>query len=281
MEILAIPECWLRRSQHLFHFFNWLTFLNLFVVCSETLPLLSRPGSPNKHKPTSYLQTSAVPHSRDVVSVSPLLAFSTSQSAASNGNGNAQSWNPHPGAPPRLHTLGWLEYHLPDGSVYYVHPTNRVTTEINLRSERMLTGVERFLADQSKDHSDAMEGTLATGGEIWLRDVGTAKSGMILEKWWVDHRLRTVVMAEDEEHEYGRKGSGKGKAKKGGVVHVEEDREFLSLATLFCGIDWCRCCFLFFFFQNLIPNSGIGRSWKHTLHIILFLRKPKRRQWTC
>jgi hypothetical protein len=38
-----------------------------------------------------------------------------------------------------------------------------VTTEINLRSERMLTGVERFLADySSKDHQSgsAMEGTL-------------------------------------------------------------------------------------------------------------------------
>jgi hypothetical protein len=57
-----------------------------------------------------------------------------------------------------------------------------VTTEINLRSERMLTGVERFLVDySSKDHQSgsAMEGTLASGGgEIWLRDVGTAKSGL-------------------------------------------------------------------------------------------------------
>jgi hypothetical protein len=68
-----------------------------------------------------------------------------------------------------------------------------VTTEINLRSERMLTGVERFLSDySSKDHQSgsAMEGTLASGGgEIWLRDVRTAKSGLVLERWWVDHRL--------------------------------------------------------------------------------------------
>jgi hypothetical protein len=102
-----------------------------------------------------------------------------------------------------------------------------VTTEINLRNERMLTGVERFLADYSKDQSgSAMEGTLTSGGEIWLRDVGTAKSGLVLERWWVDHRMRTVVMSGDDEHEHARKGSGKGKAKKGGAVYSEEDREF-------------------------------------------------------
>ena len=53
----------------------------------------------------------------------------------------------------------------------------------------MLHGVERILADYSKDQSgSAMEGTLTSGGEIWLRDVGSAKSGLVLERWWVDHR---------------------------------------------------------------------------------------------
>jgi hypothetical protein len=156
------------------------------------------------------------------LSVSPLV-FTSSQSTTSNGDAN--SWNPHPGSHPRLHTLGWLEYYLSDGAVYYVHPTTRVTTEINLRSERMLNGVERFLEDHGKDHpGSAMDGTAATGGEVWLRDVGSAKSGMILQRWWVDHRVRTVVLFDDE-HEHGRKGSGKGKAKKGSAAHVEEDRE--------------------------------------------------------
>ena len=91
----------------------------------------------------------------------------------------------------------------------------------------MLTNVERFLADHGKGYgaNSAMEGTVTTGVEMWLRDVGTAKSGMMLERWWVDHRVRTVVMAGDE-HDHDRKGSGKGKAKKGRVVLVEEDREF-------------------------------------------------------
>ena len=210
-----------------------LVSLTCFIpVCSETLPLLSRSGTPSKHKPTSYLQTSAHPQSRNHVSILPFV-HSASQSTTSN-NGNANSWHPHNhGAHPRLHTLGWLEYHLPDGTVYYVHPTYRVTTEINLRSERMLTGVERFLADYSKDQSgSAMEGTLASGGEIWLRDVGTGTSGLVfkLERWWVDHRLRTVMIGADE-HEHTRKGS-KGKAKKGGAIFSEEDREFCF--SLFC-----------------------------------------------
>ena len=98
----------------------------------------------------------------------------------------------------------------------------------------MLTGVERFLADCSKDQSgSAMEGTLASGGEVWLRDVGTAKSGLVLERWWVDHRLRTVVMGEDE-HEHAREGSGKGKGKKGGAVYSEEDREFSCCLLMMC-----------------------------------------------
>jgi hypothetical protein len=46
----------------------------------------------------------------------------------------------------------------------------------------------------------------------------------------VDHRLRTVVMGDD--HEHARKGSGKGKAKKGGAVFSEEDREFFFFVLL-------------------------------------------------
>ena len=115
------------------------------------------------------------------MSISP-PGYSFSQSTTSDGNANF--WHPHPTTHPRLHmlhTLGWQEYCLPDGTVYYVHPTNRVTTEINLRSERMLTDVERFMADYSNDQSgSAMEGTVASGGEIWLKDVGTAKSGLVL-----------------------------------------------------------------------------------------------------
>ena len=217
-----------------FLFVSLLT-INLFPVCSETLPLLSRPGTPSNHEPISYLLTSARPQSHNHVSISPLV-YSASKYTTSNGSANF--WHPHADGYPTLHTLGWLEYHLSDGTVYYVHPTNRVTTEIDLRSERMLTNVERFLADYSKDHSGStMEETLASGGEIWLRDVGTAKSGLVLEKWWVDHRSRTVVnlVMGGDEHELGEKGSGKVKAKKGGAVFSEEeDREFSYCLLMIC-----------------------------------------------
>jgi hypothetical protein len=123
----------------------------------------------------SYLQASAHPLH---------LIYSASQSTTSNGDAN--SWYPHHHHPSRCSpkTVQFI--------IYRMHPTNRLTTEINLISERMLTGAERFLADCSiKDQlgASAMEGRLAFGCEIWLRDVGTAKSGLVLERWWVDHRL--------------------------------------------------------------------------------------------
>ena len=90
----------------------------------------------------------------------------------------------------------------------------------------MLADVECFLFNYSNDQSgSAMEGTLASGGEIWLRDVGTAKSGLVLETWWVDHQSRTAVVGGDE-NEHARKESGNGKAEKGGTVFSEEDRGF-------------------------------------------------------
>ncbi|TEB32086.1 hypothetical protein FA13DRAFT_284021 [Coprinellus micaceus] len=50
-----------------------------------------------------------------------------------------------PNVNPKLHDLGWVEYHLPDGTSYYVHPTLRVTTDVNLRSERLLDDVTDWL----------------------------------------------------------------------------------------------------------------------------------------
>ena len=89
----------------------------------------------------------------------------------------------------------------------------------------MLANVEWFLVDYSNDQSgSAMEGTLASSDEIWLKEVRTAKSGLVLETWWVDHQLRMVVIGGDE-NEHARKGSGNGKAKKGGTIFSKEDCE--------------------------------------------------------
>ena len=76
----------------------------------------------------------------------------------------------------RLHTLGCSGW---DCQLF--SSNEREWQQINLRSERRLSGVERrCLSDYSKDQSGSgmMEGTLASGGERWLRDVATAKSGI-------------------------------------------------------------------------------------------------------
>ena len=91
----------------------------------------------------------------------------------------------------------------------------------------MLTEVERFLVDHDKDHSGA--GNAMETVEMWLRDVGTAKSGILLERWWVDHTAKTVVSVGDVDERW--KGPEMGKARKGGTVLFEEDREFGSLAA--------------------------------------------------
>ena len=109
-----------------------------------------------------------------------------------------------------------------------------------------------------------MEGTLAFGGERWLRDLGTAKSGLVLERWWVDHRLRTVAIGGGG-NKLTRKGSEKGEAIPSSLKIVG----FLSYCF------WVMICLLnCSFFKNLIQNKGIGHSRKHFELIILFLRNP-------
>ncbi|KAJ2921490.1 hypothetical protein H1R20_g15602, partial [Candolleomyces eurysporus] len=49
--------------------------------------------------------------------------------------------------PPRLHELGWMEYHLPDGCFYYMHPTKKITTDVNLSDEKVLSEVSVYLED--------------------------------------------------------------------------------------------------------------------------------------
>lgn len=141
----------------------------------------------------------------------------------------------------RLQELGWLEYHLPDGSFYYVHPTKHVTTDVNLRNEETLQEVDELLK---------LAGILGVGGsmgEVWLRDEALLLSERDRKKkerawrksgnkgvpdwrfglWRVDHSMRSVVKLGKEDV---GKGKGKEKKKKGpaGNGEGEEDRESLS-----------------------------------------------------
>lgn len=89
--------------------------------------------------------------------------------------------------------------------MYYVHPARRVTTDVSLRSERVLDAVEAWLNDKRDESLDV-------GVEAWLREAkgGAAKKGgwgagkkgaseVLLERYWVDHHARTVVKDTAEE----------------------------------------------------------------------------------
>ncbi|KDR84460.1 hypothetical protein GALMADRAFT_714456 [Galerina marginata CBS 339.88] len=211
----------------------------------ERIPLLARPETPSKkgNVHNSLYAAIAHPHSHSAVqsvnhaSISPLMASSSS------------AWNPSGTEQPRLHDLGWLEYHLPDGTLYYVHPTRRLTTDLSLRHERVLTAVEAWF-EERKDES------VNVGVEGWLREakgkVGPgakrygsrlspgkgkkADAGMVLERYWVDHIHRTVIKEDVDERRgagYGRghgystshsHGKGKKQAAAPGVLKNEEDQ---------------------------------------------------------
>ncbi|KXN82470.1 hypothetical protein AN958_02531 [Leucoagaricus sp. SymC.cos] len=134
----------------------------------ETQPLLKTSKGP------SYLQPPTTAQNTNV-NVSPM-----------NGTIGG-SWHPQNiAAVPKLHELGWIEYHLPDGTFYYVHPTRRVTTDVNLRTEKILKSVTDYL-DSSKE-------CVPSGCEMWLRDVGTSRKGFVPSRSWVNHQARTVVV---------------------------------------------------------------------------------------
>ncbi|KAK7039381.1 hypothetical protein R3P38DRAFT_475890 [Favolaschia claudopus] len=140
---------------------------------------------------------------------------------------------------PTFRELGWIAYVLPDVSTtYYVHPTLRATTDLDLRDSKMLGRVNKVLgyagssAGGSRSRSRRGSGV---GMELWLRESDKAKKGkgkkasksdvagtkgkgkvngyvkgksrssedVGLEKWYVDHSKREVSSAEDlvlEDH---------------------------------------------------------------------------------
>lgn len=141
----------------------------MLSLLSETRPLLSNPNSP---KNTSYLQPSPATHNHVIVS-------------PQSGIQDQPTWPSHTATlVPRLHNLGWIEYFLPDGTVYYVHPTLRVTTDIDLRSIKKLDAVTAYF----EHHKESAP----QGIEMWLRDAGTAKRGLVPVVYWIEHSKRAV-----------------------------------------------------------------------------------------
>ncbi|KAF8886907.1 hypothetical protein BD779DRAFT_1528663 [Infundibulicybe gibba] len=91
--------------------------------------------------------------------------------------------NPHyavaSSAPPQsdrpFHAYGWVEYLLPDESLYYVHQTYQVVTDVDLGDETLL---------------DA---------EFWLQNTGSHEGGFVPLRCFVDHSKQSVVF--DSSHE--------------------------------------------------------------------------------
>lgn len=147
---------------------------------------------------------------------------------------NVISWSPYSVSSDKLeklHNIGWLEYHFPNGNLYYFHPQRKISTEVDLTNDSFLDLVEDFWQEQGMDmcsrlglrRNPKFGGALNVSieDEIWLKDVGLS-SKMMFEMWLVDHVARTVVLASQE-------------IDNGSAASIQEDRELLydSLATSF------------------------------------------------
>ncbi|KAG6901291.1 hypothetical protein C0995_014035 [Termitomyces sp. Mi166 len=165
----------------------------------ERLPLLPQASS---SKVTSYLQPSAASH--NIVNVSP-----------QSGVPPASTWSTqatHQG--PRLSDFGWIEYRLPDGTVYYVHPTRRVTADIDLRDDRRLDAINAYFERHG-------EGASAPAGlELWFREDGVNDGRRLFcppLRFLVNHGLK---MATFDQSSVNGEAGGSGRAKK----VVEDDQ---------------------------------------------------------
>ncbi|GLB34349.1 hypothetical protein LshimejAT787_0112330 [Lyophyllum shimeji] len=167
----------------------------------ETRPLLSAPGSP---KNASYLQPNA--SSPNAVNVSALSGSPARRTSTWPMQEPTVAFGTV-----RLHNLGWLEYQLPDGTTYYVHPTRRVCADLDLRDEDTIEALVAYF-ERRIDGSGA-----PAGMELWLSGEEKSKrrrkgNGFEPMRLWVNHKLRTAMV---EPAQNGKKSKGKGKTEHG------------------------------------------------------------------
>lgn len=102
------------------------------------------------------------------------------------------TWASQAPALPRLRDLGWLEYFLPDGAVYFIHPTQRIVTEIDLYNSKRLDSVSNFL-------DRYLSSEVPQGYELWLREnipatgAPVSKKGGNVTALWINHNKRAVT----------------------------------------------------------------------------------------
>lgn len=229
--------------------YTHLMFLVVFYLTyrSERHPLLPQATS---SKVTSYLQPSAASH--NIVNLSP-----------QSGMPSTSTWPARAiREGPRLREFGWIEYHLPDGTVYYVHPTRRVTADIDLRDERRLDAVNAYF-ERHRDGASA-----PAGMELWL-----------IEDWANDRRrpfrppLRFLVNHSLQMVAYDQSSTNAETSRRAKKA-VEDDRKSLRVISYELSIiDQYRC-------QKSILSTGIGLSWKPILHMPPFRQMQGQKPWT-
>jgi len=91
--------------------------------------------------------------------------------------------------------LGWAEHVLPDATSYFVHPTLRVTSDVDPRAESVASlSMEELWSDgQGKSLAVPDE----TSREIWLKG---EKASHWFERLLVDHQTMTALPASDKNN---------------------------------------------------------------------------------
>ncbi|KAF8885293.1 hypothetical protein BD779DRAFT_683517 [Infundibulicybe gibba] len=84
-----------------------------------------------------------------------------------------------------FHAHGWVEYDLPDESLYYVHHSRRIVTDVDLSNEILLDAVMAYL--------EYHDGVTDPAQELWLRDAGSRKHGFTPLGCMVNHAKQLVT----------------------------------------------------------------------------------------
>ncbi|KAL0568569.1 hypothetical protein V5O48_013414 [Marasmius crinis-equi] len=123
----------------------------------------------------------------------------------------------------RLAYLGFIEFPLPDGGVYYIHATRRVVVDGDLKREGRADELNRYLnAGFDSAVWDARTGCAEPGWELWLKErerqkkkkpvvkggkkaktkgkarmTGDEQETVEFARYWVDHKGRRVIVDPD------------------------------------------------------------------------------------
>jgi hypothetical protein len=89
----------------------------------------------------------------------------------------------------RFASLGWQEFSLPDGALYFSNTTLHTVTDVDLRNAERLDAIRTYLEGRDTEVLPPPE------WELWLRDASASRSttAFIPFKAWVHHGARMVL----------------------------------------------------------------------------------------